>query len=79
MNRLTEVRHTPSVSHMLATGTMTTADAARRIGRSPRTIHRAVRAGKLLPLFQVPGKTGAFIFTAGEVERFAAQMEKAAS
>lgn len=64
---------------MLATDTMTTAEAAERLGCSPRTIHRKVKAEELKPLMKVPGRTGAFIFTTAEVERYAARTGKAAA
>ncbi len=63
---------------MLATDTMNTAQAAKRLGCSPRTIHRRVRENELTPLMKVPGLTGAFIFATAEVERYAAEQRKGA-
>jgi excisionase family DNA binding protein len=63
---------------MPLTETMTTRDAAKRLGCSQRTIHRRVRDGQLIPLMQVDqGINGPFLFTAAEVERFAATQGKA--
>lgn len=44
-------------------------EAARILGRSPRTIHRLVEAGTLTPAVVAPGGfAGAFLFRRADVE-----------
>lgn len=44
-------------------------EAARILGRSPRTIHRLVEAGELTPAVVAPGGfAGAFLFRRADVE-----------
>lgn len=56
-----------------------TTEAARLLGKSPRTVHRLVASGDLVPEVTAPGgKAGAFLFKRSDIERLA-RMEKAAS
>jgi excisionase family DNA binding protein len=54
---------------MLSTDTKTTAEAAAALGVHVKTVHRMVNEGRLTPLLKVPGRTGAYIFAASEVDR----------
>jgi excisionase family DNA binding protein len=46
-----------------------TAEAARILGKSPRTVHRLVDSGKLTPAFVAPGGyAGSFLFRRSDVE-----------
>jgi predicted site-specific integrase-resolvase len=57
---------------------MNTRAAAKRLKVSPRTVRRMAGDGRLIPLFQVDtGITGAYIFAAAEIERYAATQGKA--
>lgn len=50
-----------------------TVEAARVLGKSPRTVHRMVKAGTLTPAMKAPGGfAGAFLFTRTEVEALVA-------
>lgn len=50
------------------------AEAARLLGRSPRTIHRLVESGHLTPAMTAPGGfRGTFLFHRADVERLAAE------
>lgn len=47
-----------------------TAEAARILGRSHRTVHRMVRDGDLTPAIKAPGgPAGAFLFHRADVEK----------
>ena len=47
-----------------------TAEAARILGKSPRTVHRMVAAGSLTPAVTAPGGfAGAFLFRRTDIER----------
>lgn len=49
-----------------------TAEAARILGKSHRTVHRLVESGALKPVMTAPGGfRGAFLFDRSEVERLA--------
>jgi len=52
---------------------VTSQEAAARLGKSPRTVHRLVRSGVLVPAHQAPGPNGAFLFRRSDVERLAKQ------
>ena len=55
-----------------------TAEAARILGRSPRTVHRMVATGDLTPALTAPGgPSGSYLFRRTEVERV--KREKAAA
>ena len=57
-----------------------TAEAARLLSRSHRTIHRLVAAGELKPALTAPGGfVGAFLFNRADVERLREEREQAAS
>ncbi len=45
-----------------------TAEAAQRLGVTPRTVNRWVREGKLTPVAQAPGPKGARMFRADDLE-----------
>ena len=55
-----------------------TAQAARILGKQPRTVQRMVAAGVLTPVTTLPGKTGAHLFSREDVERVKAEREAAA-
>ena len=49
-----------------------TAEAARILGKSPRTIHRLVDSGQLTPAFTAPGgHHGAYLFRREDIEALA--------
>lgn len=57
-----------------------TAEAARILGRSHRTVHRMVRDGGLTPAITAPGgPSGAFLFRRADVEKIAGRTETVAS
>lgn len=49
---------------------MTTRDVADTLGISTATVHRLVERGDLTPAAKAPGKRGAYLFAADEVERY---------
>ena len=50
-----------------------TTEAARILGKSPRTVHRLVAAGRLTPAITAPGGfAGAYLFDRRDVEALAA-------
>jgi excisionase family DNA binding protein len=49
-----------------------TAEAARILNKSHRTVHRMVKAGRLVPAMKAPGGfAGAFLFDRAEVDALA--------
>lgn len=47
-----------------------TTEAARLLGKSPRTVHRMVKAGTLTPAMTAPGGfAGTYLFDRDEIER----------
>lgn len=56
----------------------TTKDAAAKLGKSVRTIHRMVAAGELHPIGKAPGVRGAYLLDSDEVDRLAARLNTAA-
>jgi hypothetical protein len=51
-----------------------TAEAARLLGKSPRTVHRLVQSGELTPALTAPGGfKGSYMFNRVDVERVAAE------
>ena len=49
-----------------------TAEAARILEKSPRTVHRLVETGELTPAMTAPGgRAGAFLFNRSDIERLA--------
>lgn len=62
------------VVHMPHTDTplIGTAEAARILDKSHRTIHRLVKSGDLIPAMTAPGgPSGVFLFNRADVERLA--------
>lgn len=54
---------------------MGTAEAARELGKSHRTIHRLVESGALVPALVAPGgRKGAYLFNAADIERLKAEV-----
>lgn len=54
-------------------------EAAKILGKSPRTVHRMVTAGTLTPVVTAPGgAVGVFLFRRNDVEQLARVAEKAA-
>lgn len=51
---------------------LSTADTARRLGLTTRTIARLVASGRISAAVRAPGVRGAYLFDPDEVERFAA-------
>jgi excisionase family DNA binding protein len=47
-----------------------TAEAARKLGVSVRTVHRLVAAGKLKTALKLPGDTGAYLFHPRDLDRY---------
>lgn len=61
---------------MNETHLLTTAEVAKRLGRSPRTIARWVESGDLTPAVTLPGPRGAFLFAPDVVEAKAVQSQQ---
>ena len=52
-----------------------TAEAARILGKSPRTVHRLVSTGRLIPAHVAPGGyAGSFLFRREDVEALASEV-----
>lgn len=47
----------------------TTNDVATMVNKSPRTIRRMVREGRIYPADQFPGRTGGYLFLRSEIRR----------
>lgn len=60
---------------MLSSRLISTLEAARHIGVTPRTVARLVKRGDLEAAHRLPGKTGAYLFTREEVEHCRAMRE----
>lgn len=57
-------------NHEAAGDLIGSAEAARLLGKSPRTIHRLVQSGELRPVVIAPGGfKGAYLFSRADVER----------
>lgn len=56
---------------MLLGNHRTSSQAASQLGTTTRYIATLVQRGKLEPAGKLPGKTGAYLFDAAEVERYA--------
>lgn len=55
-----------------ATELIGSTEAARILGQSPRTVHRLVAAGTLVPTIVAPGgRAGAYLFERSDVEQLA--------
>lgn len=49
-------------------------EAGRILGKSPRTVHRLVESGALVPAMKAPGGfAGIYLFNRADVERLAAE------
>jgi predicted site-specific integrase-resolvase len=59
------------------TEVLTTRAVAERFKVTPSAVSRWVHAGHLEPMAKIPGKRGAYLFTADEVDRFAREREAA--
>jgi hypothetical protein len=55
----------------------TTTEAARRLEVTSRWISTLVKREDLEPAIKLPGKTGAYLFTTDELERYAAERDAA--
>ncbi len=62
---------------MTKTSHVTTAEAARILGVSVRTVHRMVAAGTLTAPIKLPGLRGAYLLDATEVRRLADKLAAA--
>ncbi|MFW6033830.1 MAG: helix-turn-helix transcriptional regulator [bacterium] len=51
---------------------LTTVEAADRLGRNRWYVIRLVKRGELTPAAQAPGRRGAYLFDAGDIERLKA-------
>ena len=54
-----------------------TRDVAARLGVHPRTVHRWVRSGALVPAQVLPGYRGDYLFEEAEIERVLADRSPA--
>lgn len=68
-----------NVSRMQASDTMTTAEAAARLGRTTRTIARMAEDGRLKPAKKLAGLRGDYLFWTADVERLARELAEAAA
>jgi hypothetical protein len=67
--------HMPTTTETL----IGTADAARLIGKSPRTIHRLVASGRLVPALVAPGgNSGSYLFHRDDILALASDLGGAA-
>lgn len=66
MRKLAQAR---KFRHMQQKPTITTGEVATLYGVSRRTIGRKIATGDLTPLMKLPGKTGAHVFDASQVQR----------
>jgi len=56
---------------------LTTSQVAERLGISRNTVLQRVSYGRLTPSAQLPGRTGAFLFDAEQIEAAAEQRDAA--
>lgn len=56
-----------------------TAEAARILSKTPRTVQRMVASGVLIPAVTLPGATGAHLFNKADVEALSADTEDGAA
>lgn len=54
---------------------VTSQEVARSLGVTQRYVAKLVKTGQLDPIRKNPGRTGAYIFTASEVEHYRAMRE----
>lgn len=57
---------------------LSAAEVAERLGKSPGTVKRLTREGKLPAAFKLPGHSGAYVYEVGTIETFAATLDGAA-
>lgn len=57
---------------------LTSTEVAALVGKSARTIHRAVAAEEIVPFEKLRGRNGAYLFTQEEAERYRAKVTSAA-
>lgn len=68
------------MSHMAPPDLIGSVEAAAIIGKSPRTIHRLVESGDLVPAVVAPGgQAGVYLFNRADVEAIANERAEAAS
>lgn len=68
------------VHHMVNIGpTVTTAEAAARLGVHVNTVNRMAKDGRLTPVVKGPGLRGAYVFTEAEVDRVKRERTAAAA
>ena len=72
LSHLTQLSHASRFESMLATQTMSTAQAAHYLGVSKRTVTRLAATGELPYLVKLPGRTGSYVFDAATVAEFKA-------
>lgn len=64
--------HSVPVDTVKTSDLIGTVEAARILGKSPRTVHRLVESGQLTPAITAPGGfAGAFLFDRTDVEALA--------
>lgn len=72
--------HDGSMSQTTHDAPLSTVEVCKELGGIDRsTLSRWVKAGRIHPLRQMPGQTGAFLFDAAEVARVKADTEKGLS
>lgn len=54
---------------------LSAAEVAQRIGKSPGTVKRLTREGKLAAAFKLPGHSGAYVYAVETVEQFLTSAE----
>lgn len=71
------MRHDASMSQTAHVAPLSTVEVCEELGGIDRsTLSRWVKAGRIRPLRQMPGQTGAFLFDAAEVARVKADAER---
>ncbi len=75
---LRRVRHSLHASAMTPPEYVGSAEVVRLLGKSSRTVHRLVKAGRLRPALVAPGgQHGAFLFERKAVERLRDELDAA--
>jgi DNA-binding transcriptional MerR regulator len=59
------------MSKSTQTQLMTASEVAAAFGRDTRTISRWTREGRLTPTTKLPGKTGAYLYDASQIQKLA--------
>jgi predicted DNA-binding transcriptional regulator AlpA len=67
---LDETSPVSKYGHMEPNDTLTTKQVTEQYGLSRSTLRRRVEAGTLTPLLKLEGRTGAYVFTRAEIERY---------